>query len=258
MATGIWLTLLSDAGEPVKKLMSMFKTYGIGADGHVWENDLEKAAWIKARANLLDKKISMWAIFGTDEELSDPDIRYGLSLLSMTVTAQKGQSFPIIVIQNGGNPVVPESLPTSLRHAQVLQASNAALGAKITAKIHTPSKTISEYRLDAFGHAQTGQWIEIGPCEGTWKGAMLGIDEGEISFHAVGPGGRLPERSVLEYPVKGIELATGDRKYTAWAVANELDTENSYYVQIKGCPKSLIFGAYASDEEAELYTLTLK
>ena len=114
------------------------------------------------------------------------------------------------------------------------------------------------YRLDVYGTPEIGQWFEIGPQNNVWPGAMLGIDEGEIQFHAVGPKGSLPTQSVLNYPMKGLRLSLGEREYAAWAVQNELDPQVSYFAKVAGFPSSILFGAYSSREEAEVYVVILK
>jgi hypothetical protein len=125
--------------------------------------------------------------------------------------------------------------------------------------VHRPTQRIPlEYRLDVYGTPEIGQWFEIGPQNGIWSGAMFGITEGEIRFHAVGPKERLPTQSVLHYSIKGLGLSLAGKEYTAWAVQNELDPQASYFVKVEGSPSSILFGAYSSQEEAEMYVVRLK
>ena len=59
----------------------------------------------------------------------------------------------------------------------------------------TPSKL--DFRLNVIAHKMVGQYIEVGPLSGEWKGAMIGVSEGAtILIHAVGKRGELPERAV--------------------------------------------------------------
>jgi len=39
---------------------------------------------------------------------------------------------------------------------------------------------------------------------------------------------------VLNYQQRGLEIELQGRKFTAWAVQNELDSESSYFVKVDG------------------------
>ncbi|MBC2695175.1 MAG: hypothetical protein HF982_07865 [Desulfobacteraceae bacterium] len=259
MMKKVWLTSLISSRDIVKKLMSQVKTYGLEVNGHFWEDDLEKVAWIKAKNKLIDPKIVLWVILASEKNLLTPAIQYGLSLLTIAVQVQRGHEFPIIILQTQGEPISPDILTTPLKGVDVLPVSSPGLGAKLVAKAHTPAKEISSgYRLDIHGNGQIGQWFEVGPRNIPWHGAMFGVACGEIAFHAVGPMGRLPSRSLLNYPIKGLKLSSEKKEYKAWAVQNELDSQNSYFVKVEGFPESIIFGSYSTEEKGEVYVVELK
>jgi hypothetical protein len=255
----IWLTSLSSSEDSVKNLISQMKTYGLEVNGHFWKDDLEKVAWMGARDELLDSKIALWGILGSDEELLKPAIRYGLSLLAITVQAQRGLNFPILILQTEGDPLSPEKLTTPLMGVDVLAVSDSGIGAKLVAQVHiSTGETSSEYHLDTYGSAQIGQWFEIGPETASWPGSMFGVTGADITIHAVGPKGKLPSHSVVNYPMKGLKLNLGEKEYEAWAVQNELETHSSYFVKVEGFPESIVFGAYSAEEAADLYVVKLK
>lgn len=259
MAKSIWLSSLVRAEEDIKKLITQMKTYGIEVNGHFWEDNLANMAWMGPREELIKSEVALWLIFGDEKNLNMPTVRYGLSLLATTIQAHKGLSFPILIILKEGNLPPAENMPTSLKNAEFLLLADATLPAKLVAKVHAPSTPISaEYRLDVYGNAQIGQWFEVGPAQGNWSGAMFGISEGEITFHAVGRKGILPEQAILNYPLKGIKLNLGEKEYTAWAVQNELNPQSSYFIKVKGFPASILFGPYTQGEEAEVYVVKIK
>ncbi len=254
----VWLSALTTSEDVVKKLMGQLKTYGLEANGHFWEDDLEKMAWIKPREELLEANTSLWGILGSAENFQEPSVRYGLSLLAMTLQAQKGHAFPILVLLTEGT-LQLEGLPTVLRDAQIMSLSDPGFGAKVVAKVHSPLKTTQrEYRLDVYGNAQIGQWFEVGPVEGAWPGAMFGVSEGDILFHAVGPKGSLPSQSTLNYPMQGLKVTLGDREFTAWAVKNEIKPASSYFVKVEGHPAAILFGAFSDEEQTDLFVVDLK
>jgi hypothetical protein len=255
----LWMTSLAPSEEAVKKVMGQLKTYGLEVNGHFWEDDLQKMAWIKARDVLIDTNVALWLILASSESLLSASIRGGLSLLAITVQAQRGLGFPIALLLTEGDAPVAETLPTPLKAALVLSASDGTYGAKLVATAHAPMKhALPEYRLDVYGNPHIGQWFEVGPREASWRGAMLGVSGADISFHGVGPKGSLPSRSVLNYPMKGLKVNLGDKEYVAWAVQNDLDARNYYFVKVEGCPGSILFGPYSSDQEAEVHVMTLK
>lgn len=256
-----WLTSLGPSQNIVKNLMSKMKTYGLKVEGHFWKDDLKKMAWMAPKEDLTDSKISFWAILGSEEELLSPDLRYGLSLLAIRAQAKRGINFPVVILQTHGTLLSSDQLPTPLKGADIFLSSDSGLGAKLVAKAHETSKQIShEYFIDVYGDDQIGQWFEIRPFSSTWSGAMFGVYGGKIAFHGVGPAGKLPSKSVLNYPMKGLRLNLRDKEYIAWAVQNELNAETSYYVKIDGFPESILFGPFPTEgaDEADVHILELK
>lgn len=258
MKKTIWLTSLVRSEDAVKKLIAQLKTYGLEVKGHFWEEGLEKMPWMNVREELIKPDVGLWLILATGESILTPAVRYGLSLLNIAVQAQRGLSFPLIILMSQGAPLSPDALPTPLGGADFLSLTDPGMAAKLVAKVHARVKDISsEYRLDLYGNAQIGQWFEVGPRDSSWPGAMFGVVGGEIVFHAVGPKGSLPSQSVLNYPMKGLKLSLGGKEYLAWAVKNDLGPGDSYFVKIKGFPESIVFSPYSAGEEAEVYMVKI-
>ena len=257
----VWLTSLSKDEKEVQQVMKSLKGYGLGVDGHFWEDDLEKMAWMGPRDMLLSKDIAAWLLYiRGDAFIKKESVRYGLSLLAMTVTAARGLDFPILALLDGAE-LDAESLSTPLAGMELMDVSNPASMAKIVAAVHkTRGKSVQApgYRIDVYGNPQIGQWFETGSGDGGWKGAVFGVSGGNIVFQAVGPKGRLPERSVLHYPVQGMDIEMGGQKFTAWGVQNELTEADSYFVKVEGQPDAIIFGPYPHTDEAEVYKIRLK
>ena len=259
----IWLTSLCDDKEDIKGLMTRMKPYGIEIQGHFWQNDLKKIAWINPLDELLNKNIAVWIISGSEKELLEPDLRYGLSMLAISLQAQRGLGFPIVILQTTGNLLSANDLPTPLKNADVLSATDsgpgAKLGAKLVAKVHTPPKKIdAAYHMNIHASEQIGQWIEIRPVNDIWPGVIFGVVGAKISFQAVGPQGKLPDKSILNYPMQGLKINLGDKEYIAWATQNKVDKSTSYFVKVDEFPESILFGPYSTESEAELFIMQLK
>ncbi len=254
----VWVSSLGKAEDVVKKLMGQLKTYGMEANGHFWEDDLDKMAWIKPREELLAADTALWGIIGSAEDFQTPSLRYGLSLLATTVQAQKGHSFPILLLLTGGS-LDSQELPTTLKGTHIMSTDDPGFGAKVVAKVHSPLKTAQmEYRLDVYGNPQIGQWFEVGPVEDAWSGAMFGVSEGNILFQAVGPKGSLPSQSTLNYPMQGLKMSLGEREFTAWAVKNHIEPGSSYFVKVEGHPERILFGPFSDKEQTDVFVVDLK
>jgi hypothetical protein len=151
-------------------------------------------------------------------------------------------------------------VPPMLGHATVLVESNAAWPAKIVARANmAKAGEALDYRVEVVGEEQLGQWFALGPRAGEWSGVVFGVHGGgaTIDFQAVGPRGKLPEKTVLEYAQEGLTLKVGEREFIAWAVRNRLGPDDAYYARVKGTPESILFMPYTEDSEASATILPL-
>ena len=255
----IWLSALHKDEAAVQKTMSQMKTYGLNVLGHFWQDDNAKMAWDAALDEMLDAKSTLWIILGKREDLLNEEIRYGLSMMALCLQAREGAGFPMIVLQEGMPLLKAEELPSPLQRAVVMDASSAATPAKIVAKTHAAAPDLPAiYHFDMVGSPQFGQWFEIRPTADSWPGMIFGVDQGDIRFQAVGPVGKLPNKTTLEYAMQGLKVEVGEKAYTAWAVRNAITPEQSYFVKVEGTPGSMIFGAFSEDAETELFVVHLK
>ncbi len=252
----VWITSLVRDKDLVSKILSTIKKYGLKGDGHFWVDDLQHMAWLSPKENIIAPETNLWVIMGAEKDIEKDSVRYGLSLLALSVQAKRGHGFHIMWI-SPEKEIPQKSLPTPLRGAEMLTASSASLGAKMVARANTPPPAIDmEYRLDVHANPGLGVWIEVGPARGhKWKGAMVGANGGEIDAHGVGSAGELPRKAVLEYPMQGLKLELGNDRYTAWAVQNFLTEDLSYYIRIKDIPKGILFGPYSEEKGAEVHVI---
>jgi hypothetical protein len=256
-AKKVWMSLLEKDENLARKMMGQVASYGLAVNGHFWSNVMDKMEWMGPRKELLDPAVALLLIVGTRTNLADPNTRFGLSLLSLTVQAGRGNGFPTFILYGGEAPDL-EDLPTPLKHAHLISAS-AAFGPKLVARANMPFQpTPTEYRFDVYGIPGIGLWLEVGPAGETWKGVMAGVSGGDIDAHGVGPKGQLPTgKMVLNYAQKGLKINLGTKEYTAWAVQNELDPNTSYFFRATGQPDSIIFGPFAHDDQAEVFSLRI-
>ncbi len=257
MAKTVFISILERDEAKGKGLFQAVTRYGLSVSGHFWSKDLERMEWAGPIPELRRPEVGVWLIKGGAASFADPEVRFGLGLLAVSVQANRGHGFPVLLICDDGA-LDPATLPTPLRGAEVVD--EARLGVKLAAKANVPlAKIAPEYRLDVHALPGLGLWAEVGPAPGhDWKGALLGVSGGSIDAHGIGPAGTLPERCVLEYPMKGVELELAGVRYSAWAVRNALGPGDSYYVRLAGRPEGLLLGEFPEGDDAALFSLSLK
>lgn len=256
----VWMSVLSKNEELAQKLMGKIKSYGLEVDGHFWSGNLEKMEWMGPRANLITNDYALWVIVAGKEELESAEVLFGLSLLAITVQAQRGLGFPIFLLHGDDFAPTDDDLPTPLKHAQIFPASSATAGAKMVARANTPvSHAEADYRIDVYGLPGLGLWVEVGPAAGSWSGVMFGASQGDINAHGVGVKGELPKgKMILNYPMQGLKIEFSGKEYTAWAVKNEIDENSSYFLRVTDVPDSILFGPFSEGDDAEVHVLTLR
>jgi len=254
----IWITSLARDEKAVAGVLGLARSYGLEADGHFWTDDLSHMAWLAPKEPLASPETSLWVILGSGKEMTAPSVRYGLSLLALSVQGDKGAGFPVLWLDTDKG-LSAEVLPTPLQGADIVAAAEPSLGAKLVAKANVPPHAVfADYRLAVHANPGFGVWFEVGPGKGlAWSGALLGVSGGAVDAHGVGPSGAIPQKAVLRYPVKGLTLALNDREYTAWAVQNDLDDTQSYYARVQETLTGLLFGPYTQDDEADVHVLAL-
>lgn len=258
----IWITWLPPAEEgapaPQETVVALQK-YGHPTGGGPWIDKLAQMAWTTTGLTLLDTEAAdLWLIAGRQADWERPSVRTGLALAAAMAQGIRGHRFPIVAVALDGV-LDPAALPTPLANALCVDGSKPAWGIKIAPGLKRfATLPAPEYRLAITAEPHIGLWIEVGPRDGEWNGALFGVSggHGAITHQAVGPKEELPSKTVLEYPMNGIQLTAGDRKYTACAASNQIDAATSYYVKIAGTPEHILFGGHP-DSDAEVYLISL-
>ena len=210
----VWITALTmESQKQLEALATTTATYGLGVDGAFWDDNLMEMAWAGSRDALKDEDVKLWLILARQEELEKASVRFGLALLAIAVQQARGNGFPIMVAGDGWK-VDPALLPTPLAGAEIVDAADPTLGAKLVAKANIPPPRVEpEYRLKVYAMAQLGLWFEVGPARGEpWAGAIFGVagDKVAVDSHGVGPANKLPKNCTLNYPMKDLKLALGE------------------------------------------------
>lgn len=258
--TAVAITAIGVDQAALQAVGGMLKRYGLDPVGGPWAptaDDGAKVAWRPLAEAMAERKPALWLIVADAPTLAQPHVRYGLSLMASTLRALVGQALPIARLGVGD-----AALPPLLGEVLALEPG-AAWPAKVVAAVHRARKSESGERLLVHGNEQLGQWIELAPTQGLWNGLVFGVSgEGaSIDFQAVGPRGGLPEKSVLAYAQQDLQIDAGARRFTAWALRNEVgDTAAgpmSYYARVRGCPEALLWMPYTENDDGDATVLAL-
>lgn len=251
----IWISSLNRDPQTIGPLLALAKRYGLDANGHFFTDDLGKLAWLPPLEQLADPSVRLWVIVGSPDPVP-ASVGFGLTLMALRLAGQR--PLPALIWLDPTAALTADRLPAPLANAAIVSPSDANLGARMVAAAGraAPPQPALPYRLRVHAHEGYGTWLEIGPAAEEWDGAMAGVcGEAKIVFQGVGPAGQLPRTALLEYPQQGLTLALADQEFSAWAVRNRIGAESSHFVKIEGAPRSLLFGPYSADDQAEVFVI---
>lgn len=261
MEKKLWVSALAKDSEHISRITSALRNYGFNCQGHIWVDDAQKLAWRVAYDELVHEKSAYWVLLADDQSLATASVRYALSLMAYAMLRDQAGNMPIIILAERSES--RDLLPPILRQAQFIVTGQAGWEARFVAATIKMSRYVLPYRIDAYGDEHIGQWFEIGPIGQTWSGLAFGVagEGAAIDFQGVGPAGQLPEKSLLLFPMQGIKISVGDSEFIAWSVNNSLDSDQSYFVRVRGLPdKFLLLPDFeheaTTDAEAFIVPLT--
>jgi hypothetical protein len=259
----VWLTWLSSLGEDEgpAAIVSLLNRSGFDVSGDYWVNDLSKMAWLDLATTLIDSKTKydLWVVAGNNPSFEEENTRYALSMIAGMINAQQENNVQINLL---GLDQMPDqdSMPTLLQTSQCYNAHDSGWPSKLVSAAFKARKQAiqPDYRFNIIAHPVLGQWFEVGPENDEWNSVMLGVtSDSNITHHAVGERGHLPETSKLEYPLEGILAKIDEVEFTARSVQNSINPTLSYFAKIEGFPRSVIIGGYPEGDSAEVSRIDL-
>ncbi len=253
----LFITVLADDPELSGFIGQTAMKYGIDPIGGVWREEPGKPVWGDAADLIVKNAADGWLLAGRGAEWSADSKRRGhVALAALRAANRLGGGLTLFsLLEPAGG-----ELPTPL--AGAIAVDRAKLGARLAAKLGVlAAKAAAEYFFDVHPlPAGDGFVAEIGPAGGgEWRGALFAVSGGgEITHHSFGPRGSVPERGVVEYPLKGVKLEAEGREFVGWGVANRLGGGDSYFLRVMGEPGRVLFGALPEGGAAELFTVSLE
>ncbi len=240
----IFLSAMDKDEAEAAGILKGIQSAGMDAEGHFW--DTTDKDLTRALPHREIEKADAWVILASRKLTSDEQI--GLTLTLMSARAWRKSRLPVLIV--GPEQALPPLLADAAEFCPPEKlTTRLAVRTSIAKKWNE-----QELRICVRFQSGVGIWIEAGPSQGeTWKGVLLGVDPalgGAIDFQAVGPRGSLPERTVLEHPMKDARLSAGETEYVAWGCSNTLTSEDSFFVRLKGLTSSLLLGEGLAEEDS--------
>lgn len=249
--------------EPVAQLVArQLKPYGVNIKGQKWPLG-EKQPWLGSAQEAAGAGAHVVIIVASTESYNDKDLRRELSLFRIMLQTLLKQPVAGFVILTNPTNELESTAPffgiNILNDWEVV--SGTTWPAKVVARLNVARKLNWPIKLEIFAQEKLGVWLSVNPQPGSiMHGCVVGVsgNNADIDFHAVGPTGRLPERSVNEYELKGIEFDIDNQHFKAWALQNTISPEDAYYVRLENEPDIIAVGSLPSGEIVDLNLLHLR
>ncbi|UOD50080.1 hypothetical protein [Orrella daihaiensis] len=257
-----WLIGVGDADAAAQLAASQLRGYGVNLKGQKWPVG-EKQAWLASAQEAAGAGARLILIVATPEDYQKPELRRELALFRLFLqTLMKSPVDGLVILTDPSKAAeIQTDLPGTPLLGDFEIVQGAGWQAKAVARLHAPRKPKWPVRFGLYAQEKLGVWLEVKPQPlETTTGCLVGVggNESNISFHAVGEAGRLPEKSINEYEMKGIEFESAGQKFKAWALQNTFTPEDAYYVRLEGEPDVLAIGTLPDGEVSDVDLFCLR
>ena len=129
----VWLTWMprGDIACDPEQHIGLLNQYGFGVSGNYWINDLKKMAWTELANKLIDASgPDLWIIAGNQEDFESDHNRYGLSMVTATVSEVRDVPLQGICLGMDFDPAY-EAMPTLLRSFECMSGMDAGWPSKV-------------------------------------------------------------------------------------------------------------------------------
>lgn len=254
--TSIWIIKLDDDEGAAQQAARSLQPYGLAIKGQRWSQDPK--AWLVSADEAAQAGAAVVLLTGTVTAEQQRATARGLALFRLCLQTRRQR--PI----NGFFLSGPLAAPSDAHGTALLQdwtpLEGGAWPARLTARAHAPKAPDWPVQLGLYAHERLGVWLETHPQPGrTAPGALVGVsgNAAAIDFHAVGPAGQLPERTVNEYELQGLEFDAAGQHYMAWAVQNTIAPDHRYFVRLDGEPDRLAIGTLPDGTPGDVSLITV-
>lgn len=251
-----WIITLGADEQPAQAIAAKLAPYGLPPKGQRWST--ADQAWLGSAQEAAQANAAVIILTGELDTLADPVLRRQLALFRLALQTYRQSVVNGFILGAAPQPESLAGATTVLGDWQTL--SDAQWMAKVVARAHAPNKPNWPVRLGLHAHDRLGIWLETHPAPGhTVSGALLGVagNQAMPDFHAVGNAGALPQKTVNEYELQGLQFDVREQAFEAWALQNTLTTVQSYYVRLAGEPDYLAIGSMPDGQPSDVSLIHL-
>lgn len=247
-----WFINLDDNDTAARLAAGQLGPYGLAVKGQRWP--AEEQAWLASAQEAADAGAAVVLVIGASARHAEPAVRRGLALFRLSLQTRLNRAINgfVLVTDQAGASQTPAG--TSIL-GDWIPLDGARWQAKVVARAHAPIAPAWPVRLGLHAHERLGIWLETHPAPGaTAPGALVGVsgNGAAIDFHAVGPAGGMPERTVNEYELQGLQFEAGGQAFQAWGLRNAIAPDHRYYVRLDGEPDTLAVGTLPDGEPGDV------
>jgi len=252
-----WLIAWGEGVDPAAQLVAgAARQYGLNVKGQHWP-EKEKQAWLASAKEAAQANAAVILLVVTHAVYALPDNRRALALFRLLLQSLSNRQIDGVILLQGEAPAAApaESFGQAVLADWLVVGPTDKWVARAVARAHAPSKSPLPARLTVYAEERLGVWLEIRPnTTEPLQGCIAGVSGqgADITFHAVGASGRLPERSVNEYELRGLKFETEGLAFNAWGLQNQIAADQSYFIRLEGEPDAIAFGALPGGEISEL------
>jgi hypothetical protein len=257
-----WIIGVGSVDAAAQLAAAQLRSYGLTIQGQKWP-EAEKQAWLASAQEAAGAAARLILIVVSPEDYNKPELRRQLALFRLFLqTLVKSPLDGMVILTDPTKAIdVQTDLPGTAILGDFELVQGTGWQARAVARLHVPRKSKWPVRFGLYAQERLGVWLEVKPQPTeTTAGCLAGVsgNESTISFHAVGEAGRLPEKSVNEYEIKGIEFDTAGHKFNAWALQNTFTPKDAYYIRLDGEPDLLAIGTLPNGEITDVDIFCLR
>jgi len=244
-----WFINLDEDDAAARLAAAQLGPYGLAVKGQRWPAG--DKAWLGSAQEAADAGAAVVLVAGSPARQADAAVRRGLALFRLALQTRLGRAVNGFALLTGDPGAADEPPAATTVLGDWARLEGTRWQAKVVARAHAPIAPSWPVRLGLHAHERLGIWLEAHPAPGrTASGALVGVsgNGAAIDFHAVGPAGGMPERSVNEYELQGLQFEAGGRAFQAWGLRNAIAPDHSYYVRLDGEPDTLAIGTLPGGE----------
>ena len=248
----VWIIKLGEVEQLAQLVAAGLMGYGLQVKGQKWPTE-EPQAWLPSAQEAATGDAGLVVLVADPSLFANPNLRRSLALFRLSLQTRKNRKIDGFVFFQGEMPDLKDSASYCHRVLEDWLTVDPKTNwlAKAVARLHVPTQDKLPIAIGLHAHERLGVWLEVrrNPAAES-NGCFAGVSgqDVKIDFHAVGPKGRLPSRTVNEYELQGIKFDYMGLCFDAWGLQNALSPDHSYYVRLEGEPVYIAAGELPNGE----------